>query len=456
MHGSETLSFGRGGRELPHSMPLSCRRLSTDEMGRTLPTILGRPKLVVWRVRPKGPARHGKRCIIENMIALTCTYRGTIVLALGAAVAASACSRGSGAAKDTGAVEEWSVQDLPSRRPLRAIHGAGADLYVAGESGTILRSADGARTWTDVSVAPASVGATSESVFHFRSIGASADNDVWVIATSPMSGPLMHTTDRGQSWQQVDAGTLGYLGGVWPIDGNRAFLTTEGQILATTDGGTRWTVVFSGSGIVLNGIWGSASNDLYVVGGVVSTADDGDAGTNTHEGGTTPDAGTDATTAYLGLVLHSSDGGMSWQRIEDATTACELWHVSGSPDGATVFAAGTCGSVAHTTDYGASWSTSGAASAGHDYDITDVWVSPIGTSYLLAQGRGYANLAGRGNQMVCRDIKVEDDRNLSIQTAGCESLPPSGGLSASPMGVWGTSDNNVWIVSAGSILWHRD
>jgi len=34
------------------------------------------------------------------------------------------------------------------------------DLYLAGDDGTILRTADAARTWVDVSVAPASVGAT--------------------------------------------------------------------------------------------------------------------------------------------------------------------------------------------------------------------------------------------------------------------------------------------------------
>lgn len=382
---------------------------------------------------------------------LTCTSRAAIALALGAAVDTSACSNGSSGTKDTGAVDEWSVQELPSSPRLRAVHGAGADLYVAGEDGTILRSADGARTWTDVSVAPASVGAAS--FVHFRTIAASADDDVWVIGTSSISGPLMHTTDRGQSWQQVDVGTQSYIGGVWPIDRNRAFVTSGGQILATADGGTHWTVVFSGSGMVLKGIWGFASNELYVVGGTVPTA--GDAGANTLDGGTTPDGGS-AATAYLGLVLHSSDGGISWQRVEQATTACELWHVSGSPDAATVFAVGTCGSVARTTDYGASWSTSGAAVAGHDYDISDVWVSPIGTSYLLAQGRHYASFVAPGDQLVCRDIYVEDDGNIATQATGCERLPPSGGSSDSPMGVWGTSDNDVWIVSAGSILWHHD
>jgi photosystem II stability/assembly factor-like uncharacterized protein len=269
----------------------------------------------------------------------------------------------------------------------------------------------------------------------------------------------MHTTDRGQSWQRVEVGTSSSLLGVWPIDRDRVLVTTEdGEILGTADGGAHWTALFSDPRMVLFGIWGSASNDLYVVGGV-ATAGDGDAGANAPDGGTAPDGGADATTTYAGVVLHSSDGGASWQTVADAATACLLRHVSGTPDGATVYAAGDCGSVAHTTDHGASWSRSGTTAVAvndndYDFTISDVWVSPAGTSYLLEDGSGYVNPDSPYDQHVCRAIDVELDGALLTQTTGCERLPPSGGFSATPMGVWGTADDDVWIVGF-SILWHR-
>jgi photosystem II stability/assembly factor-like uncharacterized protein len=389
------------------------------------------------------------------MIALNWTSRAAIALALWAATAASACSpsRGAGSLIDAGSANEWSVLDLPTRTNLWAIHGVGTDLYLAGDDGTILRTADAARTWVDVSVAPASVGATIQSYPSFHSIGASAADDVWVAGIASFtSGVLMHTIDRGQSWQRVDVGTSSVLNGVWPIDRDRVLVTTgDGQILGTTDGGAHWTAVFSDPRMVLFGCWGSASNDLYVVGGV-ATASDGDAGANPSDGGMAPDGGANTTTTYPGVVLHSSDAGVSWQTVADAATACLLWHVSGTPDGATVYVAGNCGSVAHTTDHGASWSRSGTAAVGYDdFEISDVWVSPTGTSYLLEDGSGF-NPATPADQHVCRAIDVEP---FIMGTAGCERLPPSGGFSASPAGVWGTADDDVWIVSSSSILWHR-
>jgi photosystem II stability/assembly factor-like uncharacterized protein len=395
------------------------------------------------------------------MLATRPTSPVTMALALGAILVAAACGDSSGGQHDGGqpvdatAPNPWPVQTVPAQAQVWALYGVGADLYVAGDNGRIMRSADAAGTWTDVSVAPATVGATVVTYPQFFGIGASATDDVWVAgAASSSSGVLVHTTDRGQSWQPVGLGTSSVSYAVWPLDRDRVLVPTpDGQILVTADGGAHWTAAFSDPRMMLFAIWGSGGGDMYVVGGVAIGVDGG-VGADASDDGSAPDGGAAAPTAYSGVVLRSSDGGASWQTVPNAATVCPLWHVSGTRDGAIVYAVGDCGSVAQTSDHGATWSTSGAASAGQDFGISGVWVSPNGTSYLLPSGRGYANFTSLGDESVCRSVTVEDDGSL-IGLGGCDLLPPDKGFNASPIGIWGTSDNNVWILSAGATLWHH-
>ena len=398
------------------------------------------------------------------MVAERWAPRAAMVLALWAVTAAGACGSGGRQGPDSGgrqgpdgaAASDWSIMNLPATQTAFALHGVGADLYVAGNNGMVLRTGDGAKTWVDVSVAPASVGATLSTYPVFKSIGASAADDVWVAgAVQPESGILMHTTDEGQSWQPIDVGTVGPFFGVWSVDRDHVFAATgTGQILATADGGARWTITFSDPHMVLWGAWGSASGDLYVVGGVVITGDGG-VGGDAPDGGGTPDGGAATLPVYGGVVLHSSDSGMTWQNVVDAATACLLWRVSGTEDGATVYAVGDCGSVASTTDHGTTWSISGAVSAGEDYAINDVWVSPTGTSYLLPEGRGFTGLGLSNGYSVCRAVDLEDNGVTIITSTGCQRLPPNGGFSSSPIAIWGTSDDDVWTVGSYTPLWHR-
>jgi photosystem II stability/assembly factor-like uncharacterized protein len=377
-----------------------------------------------------------------------------MVLVVWAATVSGACSLGSvgqqgadggaggaGVGGDAAAPFAWSVQTLPARGRSLALHGVGGDLYVAGENGMVIRTGDGARTWADVSVSPASVGATLDTYPVFEALGASAVDDVWVAGgPTPDTGLLMHTSDRGQSWQQVDAGTVSPIFGIWAVDRAHVIVSTSGgQILVTADGGASWTTAFSDPAMWLWGAWGSAGGgDLYVVGGLMKAGD----------------GGADAIPTYTGVVLHSSDGGASWENVADAATPCILWRVSGTADGAIVYAVGDCGSVASTTDHGATWTWSGAVTAGGNYGISDVWLSPTGTPYLLQDGRGW-NLNVTA-EYVCHGLEVGDNGSLIAISTGCELLPPtSAGSISSPLAIWGTTDDDVWVAGVYGMLWHR-
>ena len=85
-----------------------------------------------------------------------------------------------------------------------------------------------------------------------------------------------------------------------------------------------------------------------------------------------------------------------------------------------------------------------------------------GKTYLLAAGSAYTTAAGAKGQLVCRSINVEDLGPLGpmlTTTTGCEDLPPFGSptnnYSSTPVAVWGTSDNDVWILGGGLVFWHR-
>jgi len=209
--------------------------------------------------------------------------------------------------------------------------------------------------------------------------------------------------------------------------------------------------------MVLFGIWGSASNDLYVVGGV-ATAGDGDAGANAPDGGTAPTAaptprqptrGWSCTRPMAGELADRRGRGHS------VPAAARVRH----PDGATVYAAGDCGSVAHTTDHGASWSRSGTTAVAvndndYDFTISDVWVSPAGTSYLLEDGSGYVNPDSPYDQHVCRAIDVELDGASSHRPPGASVCRRAAG-SAPPRWACGAPQTTTCGSWAFSILWHR-
>ncbi len=381
---------------------------------------------------------------------------GTRVLALWAVAAAGACGSGSQRGSDAAAASPWSIKDLPATHNALAVHGVGSDLYVAGESGMVLRTGDGARTWVDVSVPPGSVRATLSTYPVFEFIAASAADDVWLAgAAQPESGVLMHTTDAGQSWQASDVGAVGPFFGVWSVDrAHVVAVTGKGQILVTGDGGTSWAMTFSDPTMWLWGVWGSGNGELYAVGGVSLTSADGGAGGT--GGGALVDGGAVTAAGYRGVMLHSTDGGTTWQNVADAGTACILWRVSGTVDGATVNAVGNCGSAASTTDHGSTWSRSGAVSADRDYAVNDVWVSPTGTSYLLEGGRGFSGPATPQNQFVCRAVEVADNGGaLVVVSSGCELLPLKNGGISSPIAIWGTTDEDVWVLGGDGLLWHR-
>src|SRR6478736_1218564 len=110
-------------------------------------------------------------------------------------------------------------------------------------------------------------------------------------ASAPETGVLMHTSDRGQSWQQSDVGMVTPIDGVWSLDREHVVAATGGGQILATDGGGTWQTTFSDPHMMLWGVWGSAGGEVYVVGGVEVSAN----------------GGAYNVPVYRGVVLHSAD-----------------------------------------------------------------------------------------------------------------------------------------------------
>jgi photosystem II stability/assembly factor-like uncharacterized protein len=340
----------------------------------------------------------------------------------------------------------WSVQRPAGQASFWAVGAAGTDLYVVGSGGTVLQSSDSGATWSSVGVA-----ATDPPTNHYptlRGFAATAADDVWIagmsatVGQSQTGGLLLHSADRGGTWQTVDVGNTTGLDGVWAFDRLSVLVSTyDGQILKTADGGAHWTVAFADAQMVLYQLW-AAAGAVYAAGGRWAAG---------------ADAGTSTTAMLTGEILRSSDAGDSWQTVVTGAPG-QFWSVWGTPDGTSVTAVGNSGAIASTNDHGASWTTSGAPASGSDFQISGVWVSPRGTTYFLPSGRRFpSDPTTSGNQRICASVSVSEEGAggmILTSTGGCQILPPENGASATANSVWGTTDDDIWVVGAYGFIWH--
>jgi photosystem II stability/assembly factor-like uncharacterized protein len=312
---------------------------------------------------------------------------------------------------------------------LEAIWGSGANLFVAGKSGSIGRSDDSGQTWnaaaTGLSGAP-----------ELRHIAGTDSSDVWAAGSeSPGTGVLLHSDDRGQSWQRrtIGNGGNGDFTGVWAFDANQVIVAgSAGTIYRTADGGITWKQVYIRAGVRLYGLWGApqgATFEAYAVGGQAAATD----------GGASSDAG-DA--ALVGLVLHSTDGGKTWAEVAMSAPAV-LWNVWGTPDGASVYAAGEGASLVFTLDHGTTWYVEGRAEGASSLDLVDVWVAPGDAAAFFASSIG-----------IVRSIRYLPN-NGPIQFAS-ETLPAPAGGPAPAAAIWGSDGSNIWACGPAGTVWHRN
>jgi photosystem II stability/assembly factor-like uncharacterized protein len=171
------------------------------------------------------------------------------------------------------------------------------------------------------------------------------DDQVGYLASLSLpNSKIYRTDDGGRVWneQTTPAGADGMLADIFFIDENTGWAVGGAQAMYTTDGGTTWIlaqVPVLGER-ALQGVFFADASHGWAVGGVAAT--DGD-------------EFTDPLPAHDGFILASSDGGQSWQLAAEGYSGelHRIWFTDGQLGWAV--GGGLAGLILHTADGGDSW-----------------------------------------------------------------------------------------------------
>lgn len=251
-------------------------------------------------------------------------------------------------------------------------------------------------------------------------------------------------------WQTQSSGSTSWLRGVWGSASNDVYVVGgSGTILHSSNSGATWLARNSATTATLYGVWGSGSDDIYAV---------GTAGRIFHsaDGGTTWTPQTSGTTSLLyavwgsgssdvfiagaaGVMLHSANGGVTWtpQTVPTSLDLHSIWGF-GSGD---IFAGGEDGTILHSTNHGATWASQPNPSL---YAVNGFWGGAPGDLFAVAGqvdiingiATTFAGLVHTGN----------GGGSWTSQTPGPS---PSTQLNA----IWGSAVNNVYVVgNSGKLI----
>lgn len=333
------------------------------------------------------------------------------------------------------------------------IWGSGPDLYVAGQA--LLRSSDGARTWTVVDPGASLVGFKDGKVYSMSGVV----NQVWVsgaLRMKPWPFPFVIVTgDRGATWTDwTPASASGTVRGVWTRGAGLPVLavTDSGQIFRSADGQEPFSLIVSDETVAFEGVWGTAGDVMYTVGTSLAVTA-GASGTQASADGAAPTdaAGQGSVASHAEMasafILRSLDAGLTWTQVVTLPGG-GLRSVSGTPDGRRVLAVGYRNRWALSVDGGLNWDTARELPSENDhrfdYEVV-TFVPGDAAPYITSPPNLVSSnlLRGIDGDGVTWFEEVPEER-LDSQT-----------YTKWPRSVWGDMKGNVWAVGQGAAVWHR-
>ena len=193
--------------------------------------------------------------------------------------------------KDRGANWEAGTLRRPPVTILLRMYFANDQIgWAVGEAGTIQRTIDGGATWG------LQEGPTRKLL---NDVAAIDESNAWAVGAG---GTILRTVDGGRNWDEQSSGGAQALRAVHFVDSQRGWAVgAKGTIISTVNGGLRWRRQTSGVELNLNDV-------------VFLNAKEG-LGKGPREGpGEGPREGWIA--GDRGLLLHTNDGGATWENVE--------------------------------------------------------------------------------------------------------------------------------------------
>ena len=354
----------------------------------------------------------------------------------------------------------WSQMTVPITVSLYGIWGTSAqDLFAVGAGGTILHY-DGF-SWGVM------ISGTSTAL---QSVWGASSGDVFTVG---WSGTILHY--NGTEWEPMDSGASSILLNIYGTSTADVFAVGNNGTILYYDG-SGWTSMTSGTLSNLYGVWGPSPTNVVAVGdsGTVRRFN-GTAWSNgatwTSIGSGTIQAvwGTSTSNVFAvgspGLILHFD--GSQWVNMNGSgllgTPYLEgIWGASPSE----VYAIGRSGAL-FTFD-GASW-TQQMFPQYYSRDVYGIWGTS--SSDIFAVGNGIRHYDGSSWSYTSptpyllysvwgpssSDVYAVGQYGTVVHYDGSSwtsmNPGPAGGLG--PVGVWGTSPDNVFVASGG-VLYRYD
>lgn len=248
---------------------------------------------------------------------------------------------------------QWMAQNSGLTITLQSVCFLNKDTgFVAGGSGTILKTMDGGANWTALTT-----GSTQFlSAIHFVNISTG-----YAVG---MNGEIMKTSDGGNNWSNQPSGVGNHLNSVWFTHSDTGYVGgTSGVILKTVNGGASWNFQLSGTMQDIQAIRFVNNKTGFAVGANGTILKTSDGGLNwfakTSGVATTLKSisFTDSLICYVagasGKILKTVNGGSAWvQKASGTTTDLNSINFADANRG---YACGTFGKIIRTSNAGTNW-----------------------------------------------------------------------------------------------------
>jgi photosystem II stability/assembly factor-like uncharacterized protein len=262
----------------------------------------------------------------------------------------------------------------------------GDELFAVGFPGLLLHSADRGQSWELLDLG------TENALF---SIDIADDGKGVIVGRS---GLVFTTSDGGKSWAKQNSGTEEHLFDVDIVNGGKAWAAGHfGTIIHSSDAGKSWSPQqYDPTVPTVAGEEGEEAQQVEI--SIAEMENEGEVGearlnsvsmVNDREGW---------IGGEFGLVLHTEDGGQSWKR--QVNNSGKLLFSLRAMDAEHVLAVGIEGNLIETRDGGENWK---AVDAGVREHLLDVW--PL-------DGKCY--VVGRDGVVLVREGDEGDFRRLNL------------------------------------------